>query len=349
MQAMIRQLAERDAGNLPLLSVYLDVRPEATGERPALRAGLVVLKDRLNELRRTFLPRGEDLDSFERDVERIDAFVQEEMQPSTAGLAIFACAGIDLFEVIESAVPFRNQVSTGRHADLFELARLADEYETSIVAVVDSNTARLFLYRQAKLEEITGLDEESTNFQKRSTGGWSQARYQRHIDKHRRDFAREMAAAIAQAIDNEGAEHLILAGDEVAITPLKEELPPAALAKLRDVLRIDIRAARDDIAEEIAPLLDAVEREAGTGVVDQLVTELRRGRLGVAGAAAVAKALDRGQVDVLLLEDKVELSADERADLVRQASLTGVRVEIVEDSAQLRQLGGVGALLRYID
>jgi peptide chain release factor subunit 1 len=349
MDDVLRRLAEIDAGELPLLSIYLDVRPEATGERPALREGLIVLKDRLHEIRKTFLPRGASLDSFDQDAKRVNSFVETEMASSTAGLAIFACGGMGLFESIEAAAPFDNQVTVDRHADLFQLARLNEELETAVVAVVDSNTARVFAYRHARLKEVEVRDEDSTHFQKRSTGGWSQARYQRHIDKHRQDFAREMAGSIEQIIATERAEHLILAGDEVAITPLRNALSADALGKLKDVLRIDIRAPRDAIAREVAPLLKAAERESGAAIVDQLVAEIRRGRLGVAGIAATSTALDRGQVDVLVIDGGANQDTEVRGNLVRRALLTGADLETVEGSAALGEFGGVGALLRYTD
>lgn len=68
---MLRRLAGVEAGELPVLSVYLDLRPQATGEDPGLRSGTVVPKDRLREIEKTFLPRGADLDSFRDDAERI--------------------------------------------------------------------------------------------------------------------------------------------------------------------------------------------------------------------------------------------------------------------------------------
>ena len=47
MEAVLRRLADVEPGDLPVLSIYLDMRPQVTGENPALRTGLVVLKDRL--------------------------------------------------------------------------------------------------------------------------------------------------------------------------------------------------------------------------------------------------------------------------------------------------------------
>jgi stalled ribosome rescue protein Dom34 len=52
-------------------------------------------------------------------------------------------------------------------------------------------------------------------------------------------------------------------------------------------------------------------------------------------------------VDVLLLDPTAELDEAMRGEFVRLAVATGASVEIVENYEPFRQLGGVGALLRY--
>lgn len=347
IEDQLRRLAQFESEDAPVLSVYLDVRPEATGEKPQTRAGLVVLKDRLREIRKTFLPRGRDLDSFEADAKRIRAFARHEMEPSTKGLAIFACAAAGLFETVEVGVPFENQVTVGPKLDLYQLARLLDTYETSIVALVDTNTARLFVCRHGTLDEVGGPDDDAIHYQKRSTGGWSQLRYQRHIDKHRRDFASEVASEIQELSDREEAPHVILAGDEVAITHLQSQLSPRVSGRVRSVLRLDIRAARDDVAREVSLILQDLEEESGISTVEELVAEVRRGGLGVAGLAKTLRSLKAGQVDILVIDGAAPISADARAELVRRAVATGANVEIVDGNPALLQLGGIGARLRY--
>jgi len=351
LQQLMRRLAEIDAGELPLISAYLDVRPEATGERPALRAGLVVLRDRLREVRGTLGVRGPAVDSFEADAARIASYVEGEMNAATEGLAIFACQGLGLFETVEAPVQFENQVSVGPRADLFQLARLLDEQETAVVAVVDTNTARLFVSRRGRLSERPGPDDDPESYRRTDVGGWSQARYQRHIDEHRREFAEEIARAIGQTAERERAAHIIVAGNETAMRwldqALEKELPPQVRALIRERLQIDMRAPLDEVAAEVAPVLRQIEQDASADVVRGLIAEVRRGGLGVLGSENVRRALERGQADVVVIGDGDPVSDDLRAELAREAALTGARVEVVAGNEQLRELGGVGALLRW--
>jgi hypothetical protein len=370
---VLRRLSEIDAPDLPVLSVYLDMRPQATGQSPGRRAGLTVLRDRLREIERTYWPRGADFDSFKADEQRIREYLDEDFDRAAAGVALFACSGVNLWQAVPAGVPFHDSVSAGPRPDLFQLARLIDEHETAVVALVDSNTARLFVTRTGRLEEAEQLDEDSVSFQKRSLGGWSEQRYQRHIDKHIADFARDSAAAIEELVGREDARRLVLAGDEVAITPLVEALSQAVAQKVGDILRIDMRAAADELDEAVREALAQAEAESGRSVADQLVAGVRSGGLAVSGLEATKRALEAGAAEVLVIaglpgatpedsgyqdardigeQDLGELEPgvldlDTRNELVRLAATTAAEVEVVAAHGGLAKLGGVGALLRY--
>jgi peptide chain release factor subunit 1 len=344
----LRALAELEPGQLPVLSVYLDMRPHATGENPAVRAGTVILKNRLREVENTYLPRGPELDSIRADAVRIDRYLEDEYDVATDGLALFACAGRGLFETVETGVPFEDQVTVAPQPDLFQLARLVDEHETAVVAVVDSNTSRLFVTRRGVLREVGGADENAKFFRTRPMmGGLNQASYQRHNANMRAAFARETAAELARLVEAEGASRVVLAGDAVAIPLLQDALSPRMTSLVGDVLRLDIRTPLDAVAEEVQQVLAEAEAEQSQSAADRLVGAVRAGGLGVPGLEATRTALEHGQVDELLLDPAEGPDAATRAELVRQASLTGAMVEVVEGHDGLRRLGGVGALLRY--
>ena len=347
MRDLLRRLAETEPTDLPVLSVYLDMRPQATGESPGRRTSLTILRDRLSKIEDALGARGDAFDSFHADAERIQAFLDDEFDRSAQGLAIFACSGTNLWETVETGTPFEDEVGADTVPALFQLARLLDEQQTVVVAVVDTSTARLFLSRVGRLDEAGGPDEDSVNHQKRSMGGWSQANYQRHIDKHHADFAQEAAGAIEGLVQRYGAERVVLAGDEVALTPLMAALSDRTKALVGDVLRVDIRAPRDQVAAEIAPVLERMEADASSAIADQVVAAVRSDGLGVAGLDATRRALDNGQVDLLLLDADAELDDDQRNELIRVAATTGADVEVVEAHPGLARLGGVGALLRY--
>jgi hypothetical protein len=351
---MANETLQRLAGlepvdDLLILSIYLDMRPQESGESPGQRTGLKTLRERLREIEKTLGPRGAALDSFQADVAQIETYLEQELSSETHGLAIFASSGRELFEVIEAGVPFENQVSAGPLPDLFQLARLLDDQESAVVALVDTSTLRLFVTRYGHLDEVEGMNDPNTKlYRKRSMGGWKQMHYQRNIDNNRADFARQAAVDIEQLVTEVQAAQLILAGDEVAIPFYKQALSTPMTELLHDeVLRLDIRTPRDDVQSEIAPLLAQLEAKDDHVIADQLIDEIRANGLGIAGLAGTRQALEYGQVDVLLLAPAAELDPEERSELIRLAAQTSASTEIVEDHEAFMQLGGVGALLRY--
>jgi len=334
---------------IPVLSAYLDMRPQATGERPAVRAARIILRDRLREVQKTFWPRGVAFDSVREDAARIERYLDEQAPVAAQGVAIFASARHGLFETIATAVPFETRVSARAEPDLFQLARLLDDRETAVVAVVDSNTARLFVSRLGGLREVRGLDDDPKYYHKvRGANAMNQARYQRHADNVRTSFAREVAARIEELVDREGAAHVILSGDAVAIPLLRKALAPRVAALVHEPpLSLDVTAPRDAVSEATLPLIEAAEAEQDRTIVERLVDAVRADALGVAELEPTRRALQNGQVDTLVLAGDVPFPPETRSELIDLAAKTGAAVEVVDGSEVLRELGGVGALLRY--
>jgi len=345
---LLRQLAAFDPAGALVLSVYLDMRPHITGENPALRTAQTVLKDRFRQIEKTLLPRGAALDNFRIDANRVRRYLDEHAAPWLQGVAIFACNSRQLFETIETGVPFENQIVLEPVPELFQLARLVDEQETAVVALVDTNTTRLFVTRSGFLEEVAGPDDDPFGYSKRNTGMLNHKHYQRHVQNQREAFAKEAATALEDLVNQEGARRVILAGDAVAIPLLHQAISPQLEPLVHEeILRLDIRTPRHEVLREIAPILEAEEQESSHTRADQLVEAIREQGLGVIGPQETRDALEQGAGDVLILAEEAPLDEQERNDLVRLAVLTSAEVDMVKGHELLQQMGGVGALLRY--
>lgn len=334
---------------LPILSVYLDWRPITTGVRPAERPARVILRDRLRDIQRSFWPRGAAYDAVGADATRIWRYLDEQAPADAQGLAIFASEPIGLFETLESNAPFENEVTAGATPSLFPLARLMDDQETAVVAVVDTNTARLFLSQRGLLRELQGLDEDPKFFSMiKGTRAMNQAHYQRHALTRRRQFAAEVADRIERLVAENGATQVILAGDPVATPGLRAAISPQVAALVHEEpLRLDIGAPRDTIWDEIEPVIRETEAEQDRSVVEKLVDAARANGLAVAGLEETRAALEAGQVDTLAISSGAQLPEGTRSQLIGLAAETDAEVEVVDDAAALDEMGGVGALLRY--
>lgn len=99
--------------------------------------------------------------------------------------------------------------------------------------------------------------------------------------------------------------------------------------------------------------------------VERLFNEFRSAGLGVVGAQDTLSALNNGQVDELILSAARKEIRSEQQDteespvgegeqppiladsLVTAAHQTSAKVTFIEDPTLLKEVGGVGALLRY--
>lgn len=348
-EELLRRLAEFDCGEAAgVLSMYLDMRPQQTGESPGQRDALVIMRDRLRDIERT-LKRREDIDALQADMARVEEYLATEFPTETQGLAIFACQAAGLFETVESGRSFETQIGFGKRPQLYQLARLIDDLETAVVAVVDTSTARLFVMRTGFMNEVGGPAREDANENRsHKAGGWSQSRFQRHIQNNREEFAKTAAEAIEKLAEREGATRLIIAGNEVGLPLLKNALSPKMTQLLHEEpLRIHIRAGGGEVQSEVTPILEQLEAEQDHGVADRVVEGVRGGGLAASGMKHTRRALENGQVDTLVLADDCDLTDEQRDELIQLAATTSATVEVVSGHETLRELGGVGALLRY--
>ena len=347
LRATMRRLAEVTSTEAPILSVYVDTRPQAHPERPAERPQLKEASRRLDAIADGLEPHTPARESVDTDRATIERFFDESDLDGVGGIAIFACAHIDLWEVVHSNAEFETAVTAGPTADLVGVARLLDDAVSAIVAVVDSNTCRLFVTRRGDLIERPGPDEDPDEHRRTDVGGWSQARYQRHVDMQDKRFAAEAAQAIERLVERERATHVIIAGDERIVPVLEAELPERVRGLVELTPHIAIRASVDEVREEVAPILAALDEAESMAAADRAVAGHRSGGLGVAGLDATMQALEFGQVDELVLDETASLDEDLRTELVRQAALIDARVELVREHAQLLRFDGVGATLRF--
>ena len=340
-------LARLEPTPYPLLSLYLNTTADGTG-RPNYD---LFLKKELRERVKTYPERSPERESLEQDSERINRFVSDELKPSTRGLAIFASSGAELFEAIQLEVPFdRHHLVVSDRAHLYPLAKLDDEYPRYAALVVNTNTARIFVFSTGRTVNTVEVRTPKTKHSK--AGGWSQARFQRHVENVHLQHAKEVVDRLDEIVAAEGIDRVVLAGDEVIVPLLKEHLPDRLAGKLVDVLRLDIRSPDHEVLEATLEALQRKDEETDEAVVERLLDEYRAGGLAVVGPEAVRAALQKGQVDTLIITaSPAQLRGDEKAanELVSLAMQTSAAVRFIENAQLLAQVGGVGAALRYLD
>jgi peptide subunit release factor 1 (eRF1) len=332
----------------PVLSVYLNTQPDQYGRAPNLAP---YLHREFTALARTFVPGSPELQSFERDAERILVYVTSEIDPATQGVALFSCHGAEkFFEAVQSTNLFAgNHVSADNQPHLYLLAEVDDLYPRYAAVLADSNSARIFVVGLGHLIGAEHLDGKKVHRVK--VGGWSQARYQRRAANAHHEHAKEVIERLAQVVHEDKISHIILAGDQVVIPMLQKELPPYMLPMV-EVMALDIHASDEDVMA--AALARLQVQEAGTAEeTESRLLEQYRGRgLAVVGPQETFDAMVNGRVEELLISGGMDEIHDARKVpmpdlLVTRARQTGATVTFIEDPALLASVGGAGGFLRW--
>ena len=370
LSQQLEMLAALEPSPFPVLSLYLRLAPNQNGREDYHQ----FLRKVFSERAKALPEQSSDRESFDKDVTRIQAHLENKDGITGQALAIFASSGSDLFESIALEAPIGEHslfISSVPH--LYPLARLIENYPRYAAVILDTNKARIFVFGAAaeREEKIVGEKTRRT-----SKGGWSQARYQCRADNFHMHHIKEVVDTLDKIVREEEIQHVVVAGADVAMPILREHLPKELADK---IVEIDPHEDGEDgsfVARTVAALR---EKDAETDVekVQELMDAWRSGGLGIAGPEATLSAFQLGQVDELIITGSPETlksvqalpedaapgdvqvstsnptgSTDEARlklsdELVTRAQQTAARIRFIEDAALLADVGGVGALLRF--
>jgi peptide chain release factor subunit 1 len=375
------RLAAFEPAPYPVISLYLNLQPGQTG------------RDQFHTfVRKEFAARGRtypagspERESLEKDFDRISKFLDTELDPSANGVAVFACSAGEMFETVQMTAPIEQHwLSIGDQPHLYPLARIESLYPRYAAVLADTNTARILVFATGEVvsqEEIKG-----TRTRRTSQGGWSQARFQRHLENFHAQHAKEVVDVLEEIVQREGITQVIVAGDEVIMPLLRDKMSKQLADKVAEHVRIDTSAPLDEVVSASLEAMKRVHSQSEREKVEAAIGAYRAGGLGVVGPEDTLEALVKGQVDELLITARVrELepvgagalvqpgneatgalpepviepsaageAADAETDTVRladelitKATQTGAKITFVEDPELLSEFGGVAASLRF--
>lgn len=332
----LRRLAETEPSlTAPYLTVTLDWRPAgddpgreaapapAPSERRARRGeegaprrpARAEITRQIREVLAAAGPRGEAQESLSDDVERMAAYVADELDPSVQGVYMTACSAQDVFEPLTFAIPLPTSAVVGPTPALAPLARFVDDHPAYAVLVADQGEAVLSDIRRATRGQ--SLTFESTIFPRRQqAGGLNQKRYQNRADERVAAFARVIADETQRHMEEEGVEQLIVAGAEVMTSALDAAFSPQLKEKIVAVIRLDTTAGEQEVIDATLPLAEEAERARELETVRAVEDAVGAANRGAAGAATVLRALQNHQVSELAMND--DFSAPGWADYGRE-------------------------------
>lgn len=354
----------------PVTTLYLDV----DGRRhPSRNECVVRMRDLFKGLRVDGMDR-EHRRSVAEDLEAIGRYVEDDLDRSRIrGVAVFSSARSGLWEEVPVALPFRDRLHVGSRPLLIPLEGMLERFETFCVVVADRERARLLYVRQDLVEEVGRIHDDVPG--RHEQGGWSQARYQRHIEDHVQRHLKRTAQAVLRTSQRRPFDHLILAGADELVADLERELHDYAARKVLARIVLPITVPADEVRARVAAIESELEARREAEALERLAIEARDGTgRAVTGLAETLEALEAGRVDTLVVAADLRAEgrrcprcghlspseprcaacgAETRAsdDVVEEAVELAVRqarrVETIGGAPELEALGGIGALLRF--
>lgn len=360
-----------EPGTLPVISLYLNTQSDDRGRDNYEQ----FLRKEFTTRAKTWPSGSAERQSFEIDVERINAYLKDELKPSANGVAIFACSGADLFEAVQLNAPVdEHRIYVYNQPHLYHLTWLDDAYPRYAALLTDANSARIFVFGLGETLETEQV--KGKKVQRVKVGGWSQARYQRRVRNAHQSHAKEVTETLDRIVREDKIKHVILAGDPQIMSTLQAEIPKHLADKVVDVLKLDLKSSDQDVFEATLSRMREEDAKTDAEKVERLFREYRARGLACVGPQDTLEALANGQVDELLISGGLEQTHAEEepidailapevpdstggtesdeprqvllADLlVTKARQTDARVSFIEDPALLAEVDGVGAFLRW--
>jgi peptide chain release factor subunit 1 len=366
----LRKLAELRLDRPVVLSLYLDLDPTEFATPPARATAVRSLLDEAERKvkERNNLPH-DDRMALEGALERARTFLERELPTDGAhAVAVFASEPVDLFEAVKLPRSVRNRVAIGRSPLVGPLARL-ERRERWCVALVSRRDARIFRGSPDGLREIEQIHD--IVFGQHDQGGWSQARYQRGIEKEKADHLKRTAEVLMRHYKRRPFQRLITGGPREVVSDFEPKLHGYLSERLAGRIEVDVDTATpEQVLRAAQPRFDELERVREADALERL------GERGAWGLGEVLRALNERRVELLLLDEQFSapgaqcpecgwlgLGDEPRCpadgtELIELEDLTDAATELAlqqsadllavrYDRAALGGHGGVAALLRF--
>lgn len=371
----LRRLASFRAKRGCAISLYLNLDPSeaATAGEVATRINsLVDQGERSKGATQAGLGHQERL-GLKADFERIRSFFETDFdREGMQGFALFA-AGLDgAWSTVELPAPVQDAICVGPDFRIAPLVPLVTQQDGTLVAHVSREQGRLYRLRNGRLEEVADRSEEQP-YGHHDQGGWSQARYARHVEKLVADHLKTVASELEEQ-RRAGAPRVVLVGTEDIRADFLEALSKEARAAVVGWTHAEAHARPAELLEAVQPVLEEARAEDEAVIVDRWREEAGKGGRAASGWGDTLDAASDGRVATLLYalgatRDAFQCPQCGRASVTNGACpLDGTTMEQRDDaldlavrhtvghggtalplrhSKDLEPVEGIGALLRY--
>ena len=370
--SLLRELAAFHAEKGCATTVLVNLDPRDTPTAGDAQARMNALLNAGEKTDRTDLTH-EQREALKTDFARIARWFDDDFdRDGVRGLAVFAAALDNYWRTVRLPAPLQDNVRVGSYFYLAPLVPLVAHAEGTIVAVVGREQGQLYRLRAGRLEEVAEHYDEQPG--QHDQGGWSQGRYQRHIEKLVQEHLKGLAEELDRSRRRMQFPKIVLVCGEEMRSEFTDALSNEAREALVGWTQAKSNAGPAELLEVVLPVLEAAEAKDEAETIDRWREEAGRNGRAASGWEQTLEAASDARVEVLLFQDGADRQAfrcpacgrasasegscpldgtrleatDAGLDLaVHQTLSHGGAVWAIKHHDDLGPVEGIGALLRF--
>ncbi|HEX8393207.1 MAG TPA: VLRF1 family aeRF1-type release factor [Longimicrobium sp.] len=374
-RADLERLIHRQNGDLPVLSLFLDMSVDSNNKR---NHGVFLNQKRAEfaELQNTTIGTGNGEEAgYGGLFERIHDWIANNYQEANRGVVIYAEVGGDWFEALQFPISVQNRMVVSDRPMVTPLAQVLTAYEHYGVILLDREHVRILsVYLGTLLDEVEFRGDPLPTASNVKAGGYSQMRFQRRKREEMKHFFKDFSEEVDRFVNRYQPTHLVLLGTEENVGRFREYLPEHVSSKIVYTGPAPVDAPASAVMERLEPLLRAEHERHDGEVLAQVRDRAAHDYLATAGMQATLTALQEGKVDTLVVTRDGEHQGvrctqcgfvfvqamkrclydgnetlepvDVMEEMVRLAQQQGSEIQFTEPG-ELGDLRGAAALLRY--
>ncbi|WP_412062026.1 peptide chain release factor 1 [Rubrivirga sp. IMCC45206] len=239
-------LNETRSTGAPIVSLYLEMTPEA-------RMGntwTTTLKDLCE---RAVADAGDHKKAVERECERIREALEAGLPRTGRGVVFFACEEQGLFQQLGTAIELPNAVHVSDNPYVRPLARIRDENDRFVLALISMHKSRFFFAQIGLVEEVYELDGEEFAV----TDLVSKDQKQDRKSELRRQQAQRSAHALQLIAKELEARHVLYSAPADMEADFLDQLDQSVRQRVAGSFACDTMAT----TAEVADAAEAAQRE----------------------------------------------------------------------------------------
>ena len=300
---MLRELADFRPEGAKVLSLYLNLDPTEFANEKARTTEMSSLLDEADRrLRNGNSLSHNELIALREDVARVREYFRgpDFSAKGSHGLAIFASGPAGLFQVIKLPRPVDTGVAIDDSPFIEPLADLAFTGNWAVF-LISRKMARILRGSRDSLEEIARISDDVHGWH--DQGGWSQARFQRGIQKEVDDHVKHAAEVLFERFKRAPFDKLLIGCPPEQCGEVEKRLHPYLRERIVGRIDIDVEnTTPDEVLEAALPVMEKEDERREREALDRLAEGLGTGTRAAAGLDAVLEALTERRVEILLFE-----------------------------------------------